>query len=79
MEIVPEFNTTCYLTIDDRVRQAETAFPLRRTGEAEEILREFVGNVVGGGTIVVRTYEYELYDLRGELVGRAWGWKKLDY
>ncbi len=76
MDIVPEFNTSCYLTINDRVRDAVTAFPLHRTGDAEDILKEFVELVGGGGTILTRPYEYEVFDLLEGYVARAWGWKK---
>lgn len=79
VDIVPEFNTACFLSIDDRVRDAVTAFPLHRTGDAETILKTFVEFVVGGGTLVVRPYEYEIFDLSETCVARAWGWKRSQF
>ena len=76
VDIVPEFNSAAYLTINDRVRNAVVAYPLHRTGDAEYILKQFVATVVGGGTIVTRPFEYEIFDLGERYVGRAWGWRK---
>jgi hypothetical protein len=75
MDIVPEFNTSCYLTINDRVRGAVNSYPLRQTGDAEKIVADFV-IAIGGGRIVTRPYAYEIFDVTEEYVGHAWGWKK---
>jgi hypothetical protein len=77
VDIVPEFNTSCYLTINDRVRGDVRCYPLHRTGDAEKILERFV-TVIGGGRILTRPYAYEIYDLTEEYVGHAWGWKKTE-
>jgi hypothetical protein len=77
VDIVPEFNTSCYLTINDRVRGDVTCYPLRRTGDAEKIVTDYV-NAIGGGRIVTRPYAYEIFDLTEQYVGHAWGWKKTE-
>ncbi len=75
MDIVPEFNTRCYLTINDRVRGDVRCYPLRRTGDAEKLVAHFV-STIGGGRIVTRPYSYEIYDETEQYIGHAWGWKK---
>jgi hypothetical protein len=77
VEIIPEFNTRCYLTINDRVRGDVRCYPLRRTGDAEKIVAEFV-TTIGGGRIVTRPYSYEIFDDTENYVGHAWGWKKTE-
>ena len=77
MDIVPEFNTSCYLTINDQVRGDVRCYPLRRTGDAEKIVAEFV-SAIGGGRIVTRPYSYEIFDDTEQYVGHAWGWKKTE-
>ncbi|HSP65218.1 MAG TPA: hypothetical protein VLO10_03415 [Candidatus Deferrimicrobium sp.] len=74
MDIVPEFNTSCYLTINDRVRGDIRCYPLHRTGDAEKIVADFVV-AIGGGRIVTRPYAYEIFDHTEQYVGQAWGWK----
>ncbi len=77
MDIIPEFNTSCYLTINDQVRGDVRCYPLRRTGDAEKIVAKFV-TAIGGGRIVTRPYSYEIFDDTEEYIGRAWGWKKTE-
>ncbi len=61
MDIVPEFNTRCYLTINDQVRGDVRCYPLRQTGDAERLVADFV-TTIGGGRIVTRPYSYEIFD-----------------